>query len=102
MIGEYIEAYQRCNKYNFRQNLSFGGESRPYNLDQTKIAICKKAMERGKFPYAHIDLIITEDQRNYVSEISLHGNLHGARINREEYSRKIQSLTESFLKNYQK
>jgi len=102
LIGEYLEAYQRYNKYNFRQNLSFGGESRPYGLDQIQIALCKKVMERGRFPYAHIDLIITEDGRNYVSEISLHGNLHGAKITREEYFRKIESLTESFLKNYQK
>lgn len=97
MIGDYIEAYKRHNRYNFRQNLSFGGKASPYTLSQVQIDLCKMVMERGKFPYAHIDLLITEDGRNYLSEISLHGNLHGARIAREEYLRKIGFLTESFL-----
>ncbi len=98
VIGDYIEVYQRCNRYNFRQNLSFGGKAMPYTLSQVQIDLCKMVMERGKFPYAHIDLLITEDGRNYLSEISLHGNLHGARITREEYLKKIDSLTESFFK----
>lgn len=98
MIGDYIEAYERRNRYNFRQNLSFGGKASPYTLSQVQIDLCKMVMEKGKFPYAHIDLLITEDERNYLSEISLHGNLHGARITREEYLKKIGSLTESFLK----
>jgi len=41
-------------------------------------------MERGKFPYAHIDLLVTEDGHSYLSEIALNGGLKGARIRREE------------------
>lgn len=117
VLGEYLEAYQRLNKYNFRQNLYFGGE--PIHLfvqseDSLQLTsnlqpaspqkitdLCKKVMERGKFPWAHVDVITAGDGRVYLSEISLHGNLHGSRIGREEYLKKINSLTESFLKSHQ-
>lgn len=117
VLGEYLEAYQRLNKYNFRQNLYFGGEpihlfvqsedslQLTSNLQPTspqKIAdLCKRVMERGKFPWAHVDVVTVGGGRVYLSEISLHGNLHGSRIGREEYLKKINSLTESFLKSHQ-
>jgi ribosomal protein S6--L-glutamate ligase len=41
-------------------------------------------MERGKFPYAHIDLLVTADGHSYLSEIALNGGLKGARIERED------------------
>ena len=41
-------------------------------------------MKRGKFPYAHIDLLTTEDGHNYLSEIALNGGMKGSRITREE------------------
>jgi ribosomal protein S6--L-glutamate ligase len=41
-------------------------------------------MDRGKFPYAHIDLLINEEGRGFVSEIALNGGMKGARISRKD------------------
>ncbi len=117
ILGDYLEAYQRLNKDNFRQNLYFGGtpvhlfvESngslRPtsdYQIadPQKVIDLCKQVMKRGKFPWAHVDVVTSGDNQVYLSEISLHGNLHGSKISREEYMEKIDSLTKSFLKAHQ-
>jgi hypothetical protein len=61
IVENYIEAYTRENPYNFRCNLAAGGKSTPYSLTRKQINFCKKIMERGKFPYAHIDLMILEN-----------------------------------------
>jgi glutathione synthase/RimK-type ligase-like ATP-grasp enzyme len=84
IAGDYCEAYTRENRYNFRSNLSVGGTSRPYDLTQDQRSRCHRVMERGKFPYAHIDLLVTADGHSYLSEIALNGGLKGARIERED------------------
>ncbi|MBW1740778.1 MAG: hypothetical protein JRJ42_06535 [Deltaproteobacteria bacterium] len=84
IAGDYCEAYTRENQNNFRMNLTAGGTSRPYTLTKAQLALCHRVMERGKFPYAHIDLLVTEDGHNYLSEIALNGGMKGARIRREE------------------
>ena len=84
IAGDYCEAYTRENQNNFRMNLTAGGTSRPYTLTKAHLAICQSVMERGKFPYAHIDLLVTENGQSYLSEIALNGGLKGARIQREE------------------
>ncbi|NVL90423.1 MAG: hypothetical protein HWN69_05425 [Desulfobacterales bacterium] len=84
MAGEYCEAYARENRNNFRMNLTAGGTSRPYTLSNDQLALCHSVIKRGKFPYAHIDLLITEDGHNYLSEIALNGGMKGSRIKREE------------------
>lgn len=118
VLGEYLEAYQRLNVHNFRQNMYFGGE--PFHLfvqsdssvkltsdsqlaqPERIIDLCKKVMERGKFPWAHVDVVTPGDGRVYLSEISLHGNLHGSKITREEYAKRIDFLTEAFVKAHHK
>ncbi len=84
VVGDYFEAYARCNPHGFRMNLAAGGSSQPCELQEAQLALCRRVMARGQMPYAHIDLIITEDEAVYLSEISLNGGLHGARIAKEE------------------
>jgi ribosomal protein S6--L-glutamate ligase len=93
VAGDYYEAYTRENQNNFRMNLTVGGTSRPYKPTEDQIALCRRVMERGKFPYAHIDLLATEDGHNYLSEIALNGGMKGARIRREE----LDALKEDIL-----
>lgn len=83
IVGDYIEAYERKNPYNFRQNMSAGGTSVPYEMDKEKEEFCRRIMERGMFPYAHIDLHILDNDACYLSEISLNGGIKGARIHRK-------------------
>jgi ribosomal protein S6--L-glutamate ligase len=92
MAGDYEEAYTRRNPDNFRSNLAAGGKSHPYELDENNREFCRAAMQRGRFPYAHIDLMVGDDGLTYLCEIALNGGTHGARIGREELDRKKKEL----------
>ncbi|MBT8372851.1 MAG: hypothetical protein KJO34_17950 [Deltaproteobacteria bacterium] len=92
MVGDYVESYSRQNAYNFRSNLAAGGKSRPFSLKTDCKQFCREVMKRGKFPYAHIDLLIMDNGEYFLSEIALNGGIKGARINREELHRKKQEL----------
>ena len=100
ILGEYVEAYWRKNERTFRNNLYFGGSSGPYELKPHELSLCKKIMARGKFPYAHIDLMITQDGKKgpYLAEINLRGGLKGAKISTREYKWRIEALEEEFVK----
>jgi len=98
VAGDLVEAYTRDNPYNFRKNLSSGGRSEPYELDDEKTALCRDIMLRGKFPYAHIDLHVTEGNQVYLSEIALNGGLKGAKISRNELDGKKTQILEEQLK----
>ncbi len=93
--GGYSEAYTRENQNNFRMNLTAGGTSRPFTLTKAHLSVCHSLMERGKFPYAHIDLLVTEDGHSYLSEIALNGGMKGARIRREE----LNAIKKDLLEN---
>ncbi len=97
VIGDYIEAYSRKNRCNFRNNLHCGSSSTPCSLDRQQLNICHRVMKRGKFPYAHIDLVITPDESSYLLEINLRGGLKGASITPEDYQRKIDAVHQNFL-----
>jgi ribosomal protein S6--L-glutamate ligase len=84
IAGDYHEAYTRENQNNFRMNITQGGTSRPHTLSEGQLALCHSVMERGKFPYVHMDLLIKKDGRGYVSEVALNGGMKGARIKRED------------------
>jgi len=94
IAGDYCEAYTRENRNNFRMNLTVGGTSRPYDLSEDQLTRCHQVMERGKFPYAHIDLLVTADGHRYLSEIALNGGLKGARIEREDLDAMKRNLLE--------
>ncbi len=95
IVGDYVEAYVRHNSNNFRMNIAAGGTSYPYALDNDKEKFCRSVMERGKFPFAHIDLLIAESGEYYLSEIALNGGVKGAGISREELDQKKQNLLDS-------
>ncbi|MBT8342685.1 MAG: hypothetical protein HKP58_16800, partial [Desulfatitalea sp.] len=97
--GDYREAYARSNPDGFRKNLAAGGSSRNMPLSDKLNAMCDQIMGRALMPYAHIDLIIAADERPYLSEISLGGGLHGARIDKQRLDQMkrehLQTLAEA-------
>jgi ribosomal protein S6--L-glutamate ligase len=51
-------------------------------------------MKRSRFPFAHIDIMITENGNHHLTEISLNGGIKGASISRKELDKKKQDLLE--------
>jgi ribosomal protein S6--L-glutamate ligase len=98
ILGDYLEAYERINPYNFRNNLHCGGESKPYALSEQQLEFCKKIMQRGDFPYAHLDLLLTPDDDCRLLEINLRGGLKGAQISGKKYQDKLDMIHEVLLK----
>jgi len=94
IAGDYMEAYVRHNPDNFRMNISMGGKNYPYEMNADLLDFCHKAMARGKFPYAHLDIQITDDGTYYLSEIALNGGIKGAKIRREKLDKKKQEVLE--------
>ncbi|WP_163338108.1 RimK family alpha-L-glutamate ligase [Desulfopila sp. IMCC35008] len=92
ILADYIEAYTRTNRKNFRQNIHCGGESTPIAVEQKLIDYCRSVMNRGAFPYGHIDLMVTPEENIYLTEINLRGGLRGAAINSVEYSNRIAAI----------
>ncbi len=102
VVEDYIEAYSRYNPNNFRMNISAGGSSHPYELKKEEKDFCYAVMKRGKFPFAHIDLMITENGDKYLSEIALNGGIKGASVSREELDKKKQDVLENIAKKLEK
>ncbi len=101
VLGEYVEAYWRHNPHNFRNNLHFGGESRPCELTDPQWRLCRRAMTRGRFPYAHIDLMVTPDDRCYLAEINLRGGIRGASITPAAYQEKVDAIHQAAIDAFQ-
>jgi ribosomal protein S6--L-glutamate ligase len=95
IAGDYMEAYVRHNPDNFRMNISMGGKNYTYAVDKDTEEFCRTAMVQGKFPYAHVDLQITDNGKYFLSEIALNGGIKGARIGRKELDQKKQNLLEN-------
>lgn len=85
MLDDYIEAYTRENPNNFRQNLHCGGSSFPYELSDDQVKICREAMTRAGFPYAHVDLLVDPEGKTWLCEINLRGGLRGAVLSQQDY-----------------
>ncbi len=94
MVGDYVEAYTRYNPHNFRVNLALGGTGSAYDLAAPQKAFCRAVMERGQFPYAHLDLMVLENGECHLSEIALNGGIKGAQVDRAELDRKKMALLE--------
>jgi glutathione synthase/RimK-type ligase-like ATP-grasp enzyme len=94
IAGDYTEAYVRHNPDNFRMNLSMGGRNYPHEMSAKLLDFCRSAMERGKFPYAHLDIQVTDDGTCYLSEIALNGGTKGAKIRQGELNQKKKALLE--------
>jgi len=97
VLGNYVEAYGRHNPHNFRNNLHFGGESRPCQLSSPQWQLCQRVMARGKFPYAHIDLMVTPEDRSCLAEINLRGGIRGAQITPADYQAKLDAIHEAMV-----
>ncbi len=95
IVGNYHEAYKRCNPHSFRHNLAQGGQSKPFALDDKTLALCRAVMQRGRFPYAHLDLMHFENGSCYLSEIALNGGIKGSRIQRKALDQKKKALLEA-------
>jgi len=98
---EYKEAYQRINPTNFRQNIFFGGDSKPYELSEREMDFCKRVMKRGGFPYAHIDMIYVNGSGPFLGEINLKGGIKGAKISSLEYESIISKITKEYFKSWE-
>jgi ribosomal protein S6--L-glutamate ligase len=92
LLGDYLEAYQRFNPHNFRHNLHCGGSSNPCTLSDRQLALCRAVMDRGRFPYGHLDLMVTGAGETFLAEINLRGGIRGARISPGEYRERIEAL----------
>ena len=97
LIGDYKEAYERICPYSFRNNMHFGGSSSPAELDGKQEMLCRTVMEKARFPYAHIDLLVSPDGKCFLSEIALNGGLRGARISATECREKKERLRDQFI-----
>ncbi len=96
VIGSYLEAYERHNEANFRHNLHCGGKSSPCELSAEQQKICRQVMVRGKFPYAHLDLMVS-GKHNYLIEINLRGGIRGARLSAARYKEMTEAVHEEML-----
>jgi len=96
-MGDYWEAYERGNLDNFRHNLHCGGRADPCELSDELRQFCSQVMERGRFPYAHLDLMELGSDRFYLTEINLRGGLRGAIIDARTYRRLLDDLTAQLL-----
>lgn len=94
IAGDYMEAYVRHNPNNFRMNISMGGKNHPHEMNSDLSNFCRTAMARGKFPYAHLDIQITDNGTYYLSEIALSGGTKGAKIRRKDLDKKKQDVLE--------
>jgi ribosomal protein S6--L-glutamate ligase len=97
MINDYEEAYWRHNPDNFRHNLHCGGQSTPCKLTAKQRDLCRQAMDRGRFPYGHIDIMVTPDNGSYVAEINLRGGIRGAKIKADEYRARVEAVHQNWL-----
>ncbi len=97
LLGKYREAYSRTNPHNFRNNLHCGGQSTPCELKDDQWNLCTQVMERGKFPYAHIDLMVLESGETCLAEVNLRGGIKGARISPAEYKKRIKDIHDEFI-----
>ncbi len=92
ILADYIEAYERNNPDNFRNNLHCGGTATPFTLNTAQLALCQASMERGIFPYGHLDLMLTETNDVYLAEINLRGGIRGAAITSDDYQKRIKAI----------
>lgn len=99
IIGDYTEVYERVSRGSFRHNLHCGGSPKQCDLSKKELALCREVMGKGSFPYAHIDLMVTTDNKIYLTEINLRGGLRGAAIDSKAYQTKISAVQERLCKN---
>ncbi len=101
VVGEYTEAYERYNPQGFRKNLFQGGAFRPADLNQEILSFCRRAMGRGSFPYAVLDVLLSPQREAYLSEINFHAGLKGSQLGQTEYRRRVKAILEDFHRQWE-
>lgn len=101
IVGEYTEAYERYNPQGFRKNLFQGGAFRPADINQELLSFCRRAMARGKFPYAVLDVLHSPQREAYLSEINFHAGLRGSQLGQAEYRRRVKAILEDFYHQWE-
>jgi len=97
VLAHTVIAYQRHNPWNFRHNLSRGGQCRPWSLSTEQRSLCQNIMQRAHFPYAFIDLLVDRGEQTYLSEINLRGGLRGAPIDQNVYIDAVEQIHATLL-----
>jgi glutathione synthase/RimK-type ligase-like ATP-grasp enzyme len=100
MLGDYVEAYERHNPHNFRHNLHCGGASLACEPTAAQLAMCREIMNRGKYPYAHLDLMTTAEGACFLAEINLRGGIRGARITPADYRQKVEDIHQRRVRDW--
>ena len=100
LLGGLVEAYERHNPDNFRQNLHCGGQSVSRTPTPEQLRLCRQAMERAGFPYAFVDLLESGGGALWLSEINLRGGLRGARLNQQEYLGAVEKIHQELVAAY--
>jgi|UniRef100_A0A7V6A2W4 glutathione synthase/RimK-type ligase-like ATP-grasp enzyme len=96
VVGDYTEAYERLNPKGFRKNLFQGGTFAPVEAGPELLSFCRRAMARGKFPYAVLDVLISPQGEMFLSEINFNAGLKGSQLGQAEYRRRVEALLEDF------
>ena len=97
MLGGLVDAYIRHNPDNFRHNLHCGGSSSPCELAADQMQLCREVMDRGGFPYAHVDLLQNPSGKTWLSEINLRGGLRGSKFSQQDYLGAIEQIHADIL-----
>ena len=96
ICGEVIVAKEKMNSENiFWKNRMFGGNAKIIEPSQEIVEFGKKMLKHGKFPWAYMDLLVT-DHDIFLSEINLSGSNMGLR----EYglNRLKREMTEEWIR----
>ncbi len=101
VLEDYTEAYERLNPQGFRKNLFQGGTFRPTEVSQELLAFCRRAMARGKFPYAVLDVLLSPQGRPYLSGINFHAGLRGSQLGQTEFRRRVKTLLANFQRQWE-
>jgi len=96
-LDDYIEAYWRHNPYSFRNNLHHGARSKSCTLSSEQAKLCRQVMDRGRFPYGHLDILVNEEGKSFLGEINLRGGIQGAEITPAEYRNRVEAIHQRLL-----
>ena len=61
-------------------------------ITEAQRQLCAEIMARNEFCYAHLDLLVTSENKTYLGEINLRGGLRGASITAREYRRRMAEI----------
>lgn len=99
ILDDYIEAYERKNPDNFRNNLHCGGTAEAFQLSTEQLTLCRTIMQRASFPYAHLDLMLTDKKEVFLAEINLRAGIRGAKITPDTYKKKVTAIEQKLLQD---